>query len=120
MASEDKNAFAAVARSKVVLESFIAREGSSVFGRVAGHLAELGKQPAEVAIEAAKDLLAFGGRSFGKGELKVGEANFSQAAEDRKGHCADDGSHGSRPAAWHCAKKLDQDPYDGKFQAFSH
>jgi hypothetical protein len=68
------------------------------------HLTELGKKPAEAAIEAAQNLLALSMGLFGKGELEVSETYFSQAAENRVGRYADGGSHGSRPAAWHCAE----------------
>jgi len=50
MAGEDEHAFAAVAGGEVVIQAFVADKARGVGGGVGGHPAELGEQPAQVAV----------------------------------------------------------------------
>ena len=88
VAGEHEDSPAPVAGGEVVLEAFVADEAAGVVAGVAGHLAELGEKPAEVAVFGAKDVLALGGWARpGKASLEVAQADAAQAAERGIGEC---------------------------------
>ena len=71
MAGEDEDAFAAGAGGEVVLEAFVADEARGGVGGVGGHLAELGEQPAEVAVFEAEDAGRARRRAIGKASSRL-------------------------------------------------
>jgi len=81
VASEDEDAFAAGARSEVVVEAFVADGGVGEGEGVGGHLAELGEQPTQISVLEAEDDLALRGGHLRECYGKIAHAGTAQAAE---------------------------------------
>jgi len=81
VAGEDEDAVAAIARFEVVIETLVTDEAAGEGRSVAGHLAELSEQPAEIAVFEAQDVGALGGGHCGKGERQIVQAGAAQAAQ---------------------------------------
>src|SRR5665213_1042901 len=110
VAGEHEYPVAAVARGKIVVQAFVADEARGGLAGVAGHLCELGKLPAEVAVFKSKDALAFSGRFVREGEREIAQANLAEARDRKPGDAGDHRSRGTGEETWERAGSMDEEP----------
>src|ERR1700733_13890140 len=89
MTGKDEDPFSLIASSQVVLQPLIADKAARGFRGVARHLAELGQQPAKIAVQRAQNLLPLGGAFLGKCQAKIKIADARQARSKRERDPAD-------------------------------
>src|ERR1700743_944416 len=117
MTGEDEDPFALIPSREVVLQPLVADKAARRLRSVAGHLAELGQQPAKVAVQLAQDLLPLGGAFFRKcqGKIKIADAGKTWSQQQRE--ATDARTHTAGDAPRRQAQKLYRGPHQHKFQS---
>jgi hypothetical protein len=116
VAGKDEDSFAAIAGAQVMVEAFVANEAGGEVRGVVGHLAELGEEPAQVAVFQSKDVFALRGGEAGKGEFEVTQTDSAKTTEQAERDGGDESPGGAGDPAGEDAESVDADPGDGKFE----
>src|SRR5271163_2893958 len=90
MAGQDEDAFALIASGQIVFEPLVADKTLRHALGVARHLAELGQQPAQIAVELSYNLPPLSCRLLGKSEAKIKIAGAAQTRGEQQGDAADE------------------------------
>src|SRR5277367_309320 len=115
MSGEDENSFALIASRQVVLQPLVADKAARGFRGVARHLAELGQQPAKIAVQLAQNLLPLGSAFLRKRQAKVKIPNTRQTWSKHQRHAADGRTYTPGDTPRRQAQKLYRSPHQRKF-----
>ena len=117
---DDEDALPFCLGAEVVLKAFSAHPVAGVFRRVTRHAAELDQLPAEVKIDAAKNLLPGIHGELGESHLEVAHADTTQTAKEPIDHEGEAPRPETGQAARHASQHARYGHYEPIFQSFLH